>query len=246
MTNESTLQKMIEMKLSGMAQAFRNILQSSFSTDMTADELVAYLVDAEFEERQNRRLARLVKNANFRLQAAIEQVYTQPVRKIDKNLLLRLADCSWIKKGENILITGPTGVGKSFIACALGNQAVHHDIRTLYFNANKMFSKLKMAKADGSYVKELKKIQKHQLLLLDDFGLHPLDEQSNLILLEILEDRYSLGSTIVTSQFPISDWHDLLSNPTVADAICDRLVHNAYKIELNGDSMRKRKKPDSG
>ena len=144
MTNESTLQKMIEMRLSGMAQAFRNILQSSYSTDMTADELVAYLVDAEWDERQNRRFARLVKNANFRLQAAIEQVYTQPVRKIDKNLLLRLADCSWIKKGENILITGPTGVGKSFIACALGNQAVHHDIRTLYFNANKMFSKLNL------------------------------------------------------------------------------------------------------
>jgi len=246
MTNESTLRKMIGMKLSGMAQAFRNTLKSSFSTEMTADELVAYLVDAEWEDRQNRRLTRLIKSANFRLQAAIEQVYTRPVRNIDKNLLLRLSDCTWINKGENILITGPTGVGKSFIACALGNQAVHHDFRTLYFNANKLFSKLKMAKADGSYVKELSRIQRHHLLILDDFGLHPLDELSNLILLEILEDRYSLGSTIVTSQFPISDWHNLLSNPTVADAICDRLVHNAYKIELDGDSMRKKKKPDSG
>ena len=246
MTNESTLQKMIGMKFSGMAQAFSNTLKSSFRVDMTADELVAYLVDAEWEERQNRRLTRLIKGANFRLQAAIEQVYTQPVRNIDKNLLLRLSDCTWINKGENILITGPTGVGKSYIACALGNQAVHHQIRTLYFNANKMFSKLKMAKADGSYVKELSRIQKHHLLILDDFGLHPLDEQSKLILLEILEDRYSIGSTIVTSQFPISDWHNFLSNPTVADAICDRLVHNAYKIELDGESMRKRKKPDSG
>ena len=226
MTNESTIQKMIQMKLSGMAQAFRNTLNSHFATDLTADELVAYLVDAEWEERQNRRLARLIKNANFRFQAAIEQVYTHPVRDIDKNLLLRLADSSWINKAENILITGPTGVGKSFIACALGNQAAHHDIRTLYFNANKMFSKLKMAKADGSYVKELARIQRHHLLILDDFGLHPLDEQSKLIFLEILEDRYAVGSTIVTSQFPIGQWHDILSNPTVADAICDRLIHN--------------------
>jgi len=242
MTNEATLQKMIEMKFSGMVQAFKNTLQSNFRPDMTADELVGYLVDAEWEERQNRRLARLVKNATFRVQAAIEQVYTQPVRKIDKNLLFRLADCSWIKRGENTLITGPTGAGKSFIACALGNQATHYNIKTLYFNTNKMFSKLKMAKADGSYVKELKKIQKHPLLILDDFGLHPLDESSNLILLEILEDRYSVGATIVTSQFPIGDWHQLISNSTVADAICDRLVHNAHKIELEGDSMRKFKK----
>lgn len=246
MTNESTLQKMIEMRLSGMAKAFGNTLQSSFSNDMTADELIAYIVDAEWEECQNRRLTRLIKNASFRQQASIEQIYTQPVRKIDKNQLIRLSDCSWIERGENIIITGPTGVGKSFIACALGNQAVHHDIRTLYFNTNKLFSKLKMAKADGSYVKELRKIQRHHLLILDDFGLHPLDDQSNLILLEILEDRYALGSTIVTSQFQVSDWHDLVSNPTVADAICDRLVHNAHKIELDGDSMRKKKKPDSG
>jgi len=242
MTNEATIVKMQQMKLSGMSNAFRSTMETSFAADFTPDELLAYLVDAEWEERQNRKLARLLKNANFRYQAYLEQINTSPQRNIDKNLLLRLSDCEWIKRGENIIITGPTGVGKSFIACALGNQAALHGIRVLYFNCIKMFSKLKMAKADGSYVKELSKIQKQNLLIIDDFGLHPIDEQSKLILLEILEDRYSINSTIITSQFPIKNWHDIISNPTVADAICDRLIHNAYKIVLDGESMRKSKK----
>jgi len=246
MTNEATIVKMQQMKLSGMSNAFRSTMETSFAADFTPDELLAYLVDAEWEERQNRKLARLLKNANFRYQAYLEQINTSPQRNIDKNLLLRLSDCEWIKRGENIIITGPTGVGKSFIACALGNQAALHGIRVLYFNCIKMFSKLKMAKADGSYVKELSKIQKQNLLIIDDFGLHPIDEQSKLILLELLEDRYSINATIITSQFPIKNWHDIIANPTVADAICDRLIHNAYKIDLKGESMRKSKKPYSG
>jgi DNA replication protein DnaC len=241
MNNEATLEKMHQMKLSGMSQAFRSTMETNFATDFTPDEMVACLVDAEWEERQNRRLSRILKNANFRYQASLEQINTTPQRNLDKNLLLRLADCQWIKKGENILITGPTGVGKSFIACALGNQAALHGISVLYFNCIKMFSKLKMAKADGTYVKELAKIQKHSLLIIDDFGLHPVEEQSKLILLELLEDRYSINSTIITSQFPISNWHEIIANPTVADAICDRLIHNAYKINLEGGSMRKLK-----
>ena len=245
MTNEATIEKMQQMKLSGMSHAFRATMETSFATDFTPDELVAYLVDAEWEERQNRKLARLLKRANFRYQASLEQINTTNQRNLDKNLLLRLADCEWIKRGENILIIGPTGVGKSFIACALGNQAALHGIRVLYFNCIKMFSKLKMAKADGTYVKELTKIQKHNLLIIDDFGLHPVDEQSKLILLELLEDRYSINSTIITSQFPINSWHDIIANPTVADAICDRLIHNAYKIDLKGESMRKLKKTHS-
>ncbi|MBC8458801.1 MAG: ATP-binding protein [Deltaproteobacteria bacterium] len=246
MTNEATIDKMQQLKLSGMSDAFRATMETRFATDFTPDELVAYLVDAEWEERQNRKLARLLRNANFRYQASLEQINTSPQRNIDKNLLLRLAGCEWIKKGENILITGPTGVGKSFIACALGNQAALHGIRVLYFNCIKMFSKLKMAKADGTYVKELVKIQKQNLLIIDDFGLHPVDEQSKLILLELLEDRYSINSTIITSQFPINNWHDIIANPTVADAICDRLIHNAYKIDLKGESMRKSKQIYSG
>jgi DNA replication protein DnaC len=246
MTNEATLEKMQQMKLSGMIRAFRATMETSFSAGFTPDEMIACLVDAEWEERQNHRIARLFKRANFRYQVSFEQINTSAQRNIDKNLLLRLADCEWIKKGENILITGPTGVGKSFIACALGNQAALHGIRVIYFNCIKMFSKLKMAKADGTYVKELVKIQKQNLLIIDDFGLHPVDEPSKLILLELLEDRYSINSTIITSQFPIKNWHDIIDNPTVADAICDRLIHNAYKIDLKGESMRKSKKTYSG
>ena len=245
MTNEATIEKMQQMKLSGMSHAFQTTMETTFAADFTPDEMVAYLVDAEWEERQNRKLARLLKRAHFRYQASLEQINTTAQRHLDKNLLLRLADCEWVKRGENILITGPTGVGKSFIACALGNQAALHGIRVLYFTCIKMFSKLKMAKADGTYVKELAKIQKHNLLIIDDFGLHPVDEQSKLILLELLEDRYSINSTIVTSQFPIKSWHDIIDNPTVADAICDRLIHNAYKIDLKGESMRKLQKTHS-
>jgi len=246
MTNEATIEKMQHMKLGGMVDAFRATMETNFAKDFTPDEIIAYLVDAEFEERYNRRLDRLLKNANFRCKAALEQINLKPQRNLDKNLLLRLANCDWIKKAENILITGPTGVGKSFIACAMGHQAALSGFKVLYFNAVKMFSKLKMARADGTYVKELKKIQKQNLLIIDDFGLHPIDEQSKLILLELLEDRYSRNSTIITSQFPIKSWYDIIANPTIADAICDRLIHNSYKIDLKGESMRKNIKTHSG
>lgn len=246
MTHQATLEKMQQMKLTGMLHAFRQTMETNFAHNFTPDEIVAHLVDAEWEERQNRKLARLLKNANLRYKASFEQIDFNQPRKLDKNLLLRLSHCQWLNKAENVLITGATGVGKSFIASALGHQACLNGFKVLYFNSMKLFSKLKFAKADGSYDKELKKIQKHDLLILDDFGLHPVDEQSKLILLELLEDRYGEKSTVIASQFPVKNWYDMLASPTLADAILDRLVHNAYQIQLQGESMRKTMNNRSG
>ncbi len=155
-------------------------------------------------------------------------------------MILRFSDCSWIKDKKNIIITGPTGVGKSFVASALGNQACIYGYRTYYFNSQKLFSYLKASKADGTYVKNLEKIAKSANLVFDDFGLEKLDSQSRLSLLEILEDRHGLASTIIASQIPISAWHDIIGDATIADAICDRIVNNSYRIELKGESIRKK------
>lgn len=239
MTPQATLQKMTDMKLFGMAQAFQATMQTGFNHKFTADELIGHLVDSEWEERFNRKLKRRLKAAKFRYQFSIEHIDLIQKRNLDKNLLLRLANCAWIQKAENVLITGPTGVGKTSIACALGHQACLNDYAVLYEKAIKLFTRLKYAKAEGSYVKELEKIQKQHVLIIDDFGLHPIDDQSKLILLEILEDRYAEHSTIITAQLPVNQWYDFIANSTIADAVLDRIVHNSYKIDLQGDSMRK-------
>ena len=239
MNNEGTMEKMNLMKFFGMVRAFKLILETG-TNDLTADEIVAHLVDAEWDDRYNRRLDRLLKTAKLRYPASVEQLDFTSQRNLNKNDFLRLAGCDWLRKGRSVIITGSTGSGKSFLACALGNQACKEGFKTLYFNCLKLFSQLKLAKADGSYFREINKIQKQDLIILDDFGLKSLDRQSRLIFLEILEDRHSMKSTLITSQLPVSSWHELIGDPTIADAICDRLIHNSQRIELNPkDSMRK-------
>ncbi len=241
MTNQATIEKLKQMKLNGMLQAFQTSMQTNITHNFTPDEMIAHLVDAEWDERYNRKLTRLIKAANFRHNVSFEQIDFIHSRNLDKNLMLRLSGCGWIESAENILITGPTGVGKSFLACALGHQATRNEYAVSYSSCVKLFSRLKFVKADGTYDKELKKLKKKHVLILDDFGLNPIDEHSKLMLLELLEDRYMNHSMIITSQFPLAAWHNIIDNPTIADAICDRLFHNAYKIDLNGESMRKRK-----
>ena len=181
-----------------------------------------------------------IKNARFRYKAALENLAYSNDRNIDKNQIMRFTECNFIDKCENILITGSTGIGKSYIASALGHHACSMGYRVIYFSAPKLFAKLKMAKADGSYIKEIAKIERQQLLVLDDFGIVPLDAQSRAALMEIVEDRHGKGSTIITSQVPVSKWHEVIGEKTVADAVLDRIIHQSHRLELTGESMRKK------
>ena len=239
--NESTLTKMNLMKFYGMHGAFKTALETGSTNDYTQDEFIGYLTEAEWDDRQNRKIERTIKNARFRYKAAAEDIVYEPSRNIDKNSIMRLFESEYIHKAKNILITGSTGVGKSYLATALGYQACIQGYKVLYFNSSRLFAKLKMAKADGSSLKELARIQRNQLFILDDFGLQPLDNQSSMMLLEIIEDRQGKNAAIITSQIPVNSWYDIIGEKTVADAILDRLVHDAHRLELNGESMRKNK-----
>jgi len=243
MTTE-TLEKMKSMKFLGMARAFTTSLESGMMADWTADEVVTHLVDAEWDERHNRNIERGLKNAKFRYKAALEDLQYSKERNIDKNLVMRLSECSFIDKHENVLITGSTGIGKSFIASALGHHACSQGYRVMYHNTAKLFGKLKMSKADGTYIKELGKIERQHLLILDDFGIQPFDAQNRAALMEIIEDRHGKKSTIITSQVPVAKWHDLIGEDTVADAVMDRIIHQAHRLELKGESLRKKVKTE--
>lgn len=240
--NEITLSRMKQMKLYGMHGAFRTAIETGKTDDYTLDQFISMLTDAEWDDRNNRKIERAIKNARFHYKSNIENVIYDHARNIDKTKLLRLAECDFIKNNENVLITGSTGAGKSYIATALGYQACIEGYRIMYFNTTKLFSKLKLAKADGSYLKELAKIARQQLIILDDFGLQPLDNQNRLALLEIIEDRHNSGSMIVTSQIPVKAWYDIIGEKTIADAILDRLIHQSHRLELAGESMRKKRK----
>ena len=238
--NVTTLEKMRKMKFFGMHRAFKISLETGKQESYTPDEIIAHLVDAEWDDRQNRSVERHVKNARFRYKAMLEDLVYHSDRNMDKNQIMRFAQCSFIDRHENILITGSTGIGKSYIASAIGHHACSMGYRVLYNNVPKLFAKLKMAKVDGSYIKEVAKIERQHLLILDDFGIQPFDAPSRAALMEIIEDRHGKGSIIITSQVPVSKWHELIGEKTIADAIMDRIIHEAHRLELKGESLRKK------
>jgi DNA replication protein DnaC len=238
--NETILQKMKQMKLHGMAAAFKTSLEDGRKVNLTADEMISFLIESEWDDRNNRRIERRIRTARFRYKANIEQIDFTIDRNLEKNLMNRFAECTFIEKKENILITGSTGIGKSYIASALGNQACMLGYKVLYTSTSKLFAMLKMARADGSYIKETARIEKMDLLILDDFGMQPLDTHNRSALIEIIEDRHGKRSTIIAAQLPVAQWHDVIGEKTVADAVLDRIVHNAYRVEMVGESLRKR------
>jgi len=236
------LEKMKQMKLIGMARAFQLTMESGRNEKFTPDEMISHLIESEWDERFNRRLLRSTHRARFRYKATLEQISYENNR-LDKNQVLRLSTCEFVNKQENLIITGSTGIGKSYLASALGHKACSLGYRVLYQHHTKLFGRMKVAKADGTYLKELAKIERQHLLLIDDFGITPLDAQSRSTLMEIMEDRHGKSSTIFTSQIPVNKWHEVIGEETIADAILDRLIHDSHRIEMKGESMRKKRLP---
>jgi DNA replication protein DnaC len=236
------LTRMQQLRLPGMYRAFEGIISTNNYEQLSNDDCLNILLQAEWEDRENKKIDRNLHNARFRYRASMEEIDFSHPRNLDKTQLMRLTDCSFITREENIIITGPTGVGKSYLASAIGHQACRLGYKVIYFNTQKLFNLLRMSKADESYLRETRKIEKQHLLILDDFGLQPLDAQTRMMLLEIIEDRHNLKSTIISTQLPISNWYETIGDSTVADAIMDRMLEKALRIELKGESLRKRKK----
>lgn len=240
MNKQTTLDQLQDMKLSGMMRAYQAILSLPMHEQPTLDVAIARLAEAELLHRKSRKTELYLKLSKLRYNAVLEQVHCSPSRNLSKETLLSLAECSFIDSSENILITGPTGCGKSFLACAIGRQACSLGYKSIYLGMNRFLEKVTQSKLDGTYIKFLSQIEKTQLLIIDDWGLYPLDINARLALLQVLEDRYAKRSTIITSQLPVAAWYEYINEPTLADAIMDRLSGNAQRIELKGESLRKK------
>lgn len=236
-----TLEKLNTLRFTGMAAALDEQMRMNSLADMSFEERLGLLLDRETAARETRRMQTRLRAAKLRQDGCIEDIDFRHPRGLDKSLVLRLASCGWIKERNNLIITGPTGVGKTYLACAFAQKACREGLNTLYLRTTKLFEDLALAKGDGRYLKLLKAFAKADLLVLDDYGLIQLGREQRHDLLEILEDRHGLKSTLVTSQLPVDHWHEQIGDPTMADAILDRLVHTAHKIQLTGESMRKKK-----
>ncbi len=238
MLNQQTIEKLNSLKLKGMAQCYQNQVGASFS-GLSFDERLGLLIDYEATYRENRRLERLLKDARLKEQACVEDIDYQHSRGLNRTVMSNLISCQWISSYHSILITGPTGVGKTFIACALGHNACRQNYSTRYYRVSRLLMDINMAKGDGTYPKLLNKLAKTSLLILDDWGLAPFTHTECMSILEIIDDRVKTSSMIVSGQLPVEEWHSIIPEPTIADAILDRLVHCSHKLYLKGDSMRK-------
>jgi len=240
MNNNDTIEKLKQMRLGAMAQLHYRHVKDNNLSNLTADEYLALLTDYEWEDRQNRKIDRFLKQADFREKGSLSEVNYSQNRNLDKNMFLRLGTLDFITKKENIIITGASGVGKSYLAQALGHQACMMGYRTIYTNTARLFKKFKLAKVDGTYLKDLNKLIKVELLILDDFGLQAFDNHARETLMDIIDERHNKMSTIITSQIPVSSWYDIIGEGTIADAILDRIVNSSHRITLDGESLRKR------
>ena len=229
-----------QLRLQGMQRVWQSLQERHQQDKVGLGEALEMMLQAEMDDRDNRRYERLRKSAHFRYRASIEEIKTDASRGIDPSLITRLATGEYLHKGESILITGATGCGKSFIASALGHQACAQGKKVAYFNTQKLFLKTKMARLDGTILKLQEKLAKMDLLILDDFGLSPLETKQRLDLMEIMEDRHARASTIIASQLPVSSWYEIIGEETIADALLDRFAHTAHRIELKGESLRRK------
>ena len=241
MLNEQTSDKLYALKLDGMAAALRDQLGKAAMDGLSFEERFALLVDAQYLWKDNKRTERLLKNAKLKLAASVEDIDYRSSRGLDKSVMLSLANCDWVRNHRNVIIVGPTGIGKTYLSCALAQRACRVGMSAFYMRSPKLYYALAMARADGSYARMLAKLAKTSVLVIDDLGMAPMTQAERNDLLEVIEDRHGSASTVITSQLRVEHWHEVIGDPTIADAILDRLVHNAHKIMLQGDSMRKKK-----